>query len=109
MKAHLYQETHTQDFLIKGNKKMARMHSRDKGKSRSTKPIAKKVPSWVSYKTKEVEKLVVKLSKEDGSICSAAIYKHRSLPQARTTYFEIKNSGLIEAKKPKKRFKLFLF
>jgi len=54
-------------------------------------------------------KAIVKLSKEDGSICSAAIYKHRSLPQARTTYFEIKNSGLIEAKKPKKRFKLFLF
>ncbi|MBT6774582.1 30S ribosomal protein S15 [Candidatus Woesearchaeota archaeon] len=41
---------------------MARMHSRDKGKSGSTKP-AKKIPSWAPYKEKEVEKLVIKFSK----------------------------------------------
>jgi small subunit ribosomal protein S15 len=41
---------------------MARMHSRDKGKSGSTKP-PKKVPSWAPYKDKEVEKLVVKYAK----------------------------------------------
>ena len=41
---------------------MARMHSRDKGKSGSSKPM-KAVPSWAPYKGKEVEKLVVKFSK----------------------------------------------
>ncbi len=53
-------------------------------------------------------KAIVRLRKEDGSICAAAIYKHRSLPNGKTVYFEIKNSGLIEAKKPKKKFKLFV-
>ncbi len=43
---------------------MARMHSRKRGKSGSTKPIRKIVPSWVKYKPEEVEKLVVKLGKE---------------------------------------------
>jgi small subunit ribosomal protein S15 len=38
---------------------MARMHSRAKGKSGSTKP-AKRVPSWAPYKGKEVEKLIIK-------------------------------------------------
>ena len=41
---------------------MARMHSRDKGKSKSDKPI-KKVPTWAPYKGKEVEKLIVKYAK----------------------------------------------
>ncbi|MDP3990269.1 MAG: 30S ribosomal protein S15 [archaeon] len=41
---------------------MARMHSRAKGKSGSTKPIGK-VPAWAPYKGKEVEKLVVKYAK----------------------------------------------
>ncbi|MBN1502228.1 30S ribosomal protein S15 [Candidatus Woesearchaeota archaeon] len=43
---------------------MARMHSRKKGKSGSTKPSKKPSHSWVRYKTKEVELLVVKLAKE---------------------------------------------
>lgn len=38
------------------------MHSRDKGKSRSKKPV-KKIPSWAPYKEKEVEKLVIKYAK----------------------------------------------
>lgn len=41
---------------------MARMHSRRKGKSGSKKPLAK-VPAWVPYQGKEVEKLVVKYAK----------------------------------------------
>lgn len=53
---------------------MARMHSRDKGKSRSTKPIVKKTPSWVGYKAKEIEKLVVKLSKEGNSTAKIGLY-----------------------------------
>jgi len=43
---------------------MARMHSRAKGKSSSTKPIKETAPTWVRYKPKEVELLVLKLSKE---------------------------------------------
>lgn len=43
---------------------MARMHSRKKGKSGSTKPVKKKTYSWMNYKEKEVELLVVKLAKE---------------------------------------------
>lgn len=43
---------------------MARMHSRKKGQSGSTKPINKVNPSWVSYKGKEVELLIGKLAKE---------------------------------------------
>jgi len=42
---------------------MARMHSRKKGKAGSKKPS---VPAkWVEYKDKEVERLVVKLRKDD--------------------------------------------
>lgn len=43
---------------------MARMHSRKKGVSGSTKPVIKKVPSWVTYKPAEVEMLISKLAKE---------------------------------------------
>lgn len=44
---------------------MARMHSRKKGKSGSTKPVKMTNPSWVKYTPKEVELLVVKYAKED--------------------------------------------
>ncbi len=43
---------------------MARMHSRKRGKSGSKRPVKKTVPSWVRYKSKEAEQIVVKLSKE---------------------------------------------
>jgi small subunit ribosomal protein S15 len=51
---------------------MARMHSRAKGKSGSTKP-AKKVPSWAPYKEKEVEKLIIKYAKEGKSTSEIGI------------------------------------
>ena len=41
---------------------MAKMHSRARGKSGSTKPV-KKIPSWAPYKGPDVEKLIVKYSK----------------------------------------------
>ncbi|MBT4334813.1 30S ribosomal protein S15 [archaeon] len=44
---------------------MARMYSRNKGKSGSTKPSDTKKKSWVKYGTKEVESLILKLN-EDG-------------------------------------------
>jgi small subunit ribosomal protein S15 len=56
----------TKSYSPRGIHKMARMHSRDKGKSGSTKPI-KKVPSWAPYKEKEVGKLVTKYAKEEKS------------------------------------------
>ena len=42
---------------------MARMHSRRKGKSKSSKPVGKK-QVWVRYESKEVQVLVQKLAKE---------------------------------------------
>jgi len=42
---------------------VARMHSRAKGKSGSTKPDGKEKPDWVKLKPKEVEDLVVTYSK----------------------------------------------
>ncbi|MFH1642240.1 MAG: 30S ribosomal protein S15 [Nanoarchaeota archaeon] len=44
---------------------MARMHSRRKGKSGSTKPVKKTVPVWSRFKPKEIELLIVKLAKEE--------------------------------------------
>ncbi|MEM3373906.1 MAG: 30S ribosomal protein S15 [Candidatus Woesearchaeota archaeon] len=43
---------------------MARMHSRRKGKSGSKKPSKKSTYSWMSYKPKEIEMLIIKLAKE---------------------------------------------
>ena len=43
---------------------MARMHSRKKGKAGSNKPVRKAMPSWIRYKPKEAELLIVKLAKE---------------------------------------------
>ncbi|MEK6967242.1 MAG: 30S ribosomal protein S15, partial [Nanoarchaeota archaeon] len=42
---------------------MARMHSRGRGKAGSKKPVKPNV-SWVSYKPKEVELIILKLAKE---------------------------------------------
>ena len=41
---------------------MARMYSRDKGKSGSSKPLEKKKIVWVRYKPEEIESLVVKIA-----------------------------------------------
>ncbi len=43
---------------------MARMHSRKKGKAGSKKPLSKAKPTWERYKDKEIELLIVKMSKE---------------------------------------------
>ena len=43
---------------------MAKMHSRKKGKSGSKKPLEPKTPTWIRYKSKEIELLVLKLTKE---------------------------------------------
>ena len=41
---------------------MARMHSGDKGKSKSSRPPARKAPDWVELKPKGVEEAVVNLA-----------------------------------------------
>ncbi len=43
------------------------MYSRKHGKSGSKRPLRDKTPKWVRYNKKEVEKLVLKLAKEDHS------------------------------------------
>ena len=43
---------------------MARKYSGARGKSRSTKPSKKVMPSWLQYSPKEIELLVVKYAKE---------------------------------------------
>lgn len=39
------------------------MHSRDKGKSGSTKPVKKVKKTWIRYNAKEVEQLIIKFAK----------------------------------------------
>lgn len=46
---------------------MARIYSRKKGKSGSTRPLRTTCPNWVRYSTKEVEKLILKLRKNGHS------------------------------------------
>ena len=43
---------------------MARIHSRKKGKSSSTRPYRSKPPDWVAMRPKEVERTVLKLADE---------------------------------------------
>lgn len=43
------------------------MHSRKKGKHGSKKPAKKTSPSWIRYKSKEIELLIAKLAKEGKS------------------------------------------
>ncbi|MBT6995044.1 30S ribosomal protein S15 [Candidatus Woesearchaeota archaeon] len=44
---------------------MARMHSRKKGKSGSTRPEVRKKQTWIKYNSKEIEALVEKLGKSE--------------------------------------------
>ena len=50
------------------------MYSRNKGKSGSTQPTVKKVPSWVKYSAKEIELLIVKLAKDDKTPSQIGLY-----------------------------------
>jgi small subunit ribosomal protein S15 len=43
---------------------MAKMHSRKRGTSGSKRPLKPSKPTWLRYKPKEIELLVVKLAKE---------------------------------------------
>lgn len=43
---------------------MGRMHSRKRGKSKSTKPYRKEPPSWVEFSVKDIQKTVANLGKK---------------------------------------------
>ncbi len=49
------------------------MYSRNKGKSGSTRPTKKSTPSWVRYKSKEIELLIIKLAKEGNTTSEIGI------------------------------------
>tara|TARA_Y100000310_G_C20605698_1_gene775356 strand:+ start:67 stop:567 length:501 start_codon:yes stop_codon:yes gene_type:complete len=48
-------------------RKMARMYSRKRGKSGSTKPVKGTKKVWLRYSDKEVEQLIIKLAKQGNS------------------------------------------
>ncbi|MBI5389351.1 30S ribosomal protein S15 [Candidatus Woesearchaeota archaeon] len=77
---------------------MARMHSRKKGKSGSTKPIRKIKPSWLRYKEKEVELLIVKLSKEgkNASLIGTTLRDVYGVPSTKTVLGKRINDVLKE-------------
>jgi len=43
---------------------LARMHTHQRGKSHSSRPIAKRAPSWSKYTPEEIETLIIKLGRE---------------------------------------------
>ena len=46
---------------------MAKMHSRGRGNAHSNKPLIKTEPTWIRYKSKEIDLLIGKLFKEGKS------------------------------------------
>lgn len=53
---------------------MARMHSRKKGKSGSSKPATKTVPSWVKLSAEEATEIIVKKAKDGMSASEVGIF-----------------------------------
>ncbi|MFH0978206.1 MAG: 30S ribosomal protein S15 [Candidatus Woesearchaeota archaeon] len=78
---------------------MARMYSGKKGKSGSTKPSKKSIPSWIRYKPKEIEMLLIKLSKEGKSSSEIGIILRDSygIPSVK----DIAGKGITEMLKEK--------
>ena len=64
---------------------MARIYSRKKGASGSTKPPVKIIPKWMKHDAKEVEKLVIELSRErnSSSQVGAILRDQYGVPNAR--------------------------
>ncbi len=65
---------------------MAKMHSRKRGRSGSSKPLHKTKPSWVRMKEKELELLIVKLAKEGkpASIIGLELRDSYGIPDVKT-------------------------
>lgn len=79
---------------------MARMHSRDRGKSASKKPVKRNVPSWVRYKPKEIELLIIKLAKDNHTPSEIGMMLRDTygVPDVRTV-LKKKISKILEEKK----------
>lgn len=79
---------------------MARMHSRARGISGSKKPAGKTGYSWLTYKPREVEMLIVKLAKEGNSASQIGLILRDSygIPDVRTL-LKKKISALLKEKK----------
>jgi small subunit ribosomal protein S15 len=80
--------------------KMARMHSRKKGKSGSKKPAKKTKPSWVRYTPKEIEMIVTRMAKEGktSSIIGIILRDSYGIPDVKT----VTNKSITEIMKEKK-------
>ena len=65
------------------------MHSRDKGRAGSKRPVRKTAPSWIRYKSDEVELLISKLSKEG--------YTHKLIHQSKEFVIAVPNKKLQKA------------
>ncbi len=52
---------------------MARLYTSKRGRSGSTRPISKKVPSWCKYTPEEVEALVLKLAREGNTMSYTSV------------------------------------
>jgi len=65
---------------------MGRMHTGSKGKARSYKPLDMKVESWMKYKPKEIELLIVKFAKEGkgASQIGLELRDHYGIPDVKT-------------------------
>ena len=76
------------------------MYSRKKGKHGSKKPIKKTVPSWVRYKPKEVEMLIIKLAKDGKSASHIGLMLRDTygIPNVRTLCGKSVNAILEEKK-----------
>lgn len=79
---------------------MAKMHSRKKGKSGPKKPLKPAKPTWLRYKPKEIEMLVVKLAKEGktGSEIGLALRDTYGVPDVKSLT-EKSVSEILEEKK----------
>ncbi|TKJ17108.1 30S ribosomal protein S15 [Candidatus Woesearchaeota archaeon B3_Woes] len=79
---------------------MARMYSRNKGKSKSVKPTRKTNLSWLRYKEKEVELLVTKVAKEGKTASEIGLFlrDNYGIPSVK----KITNKSISEILKEKK-------
>ena len=80
---------------------MARRYSGSKGKSGSKKPIKKTKPTWLIYKPKEVELLILKLAKEGKTPSQIGLFLRDSygIPDVKTIINKKITEFLSENKK----------
>ena len=89
---------------------MARMYSRKRGKSGSTRPAQRKKPSWLRVSEKEIELLISKLAKEGKSASEIGIILRDSygVPDVKLILGK-KITSILEAKKLTKELPEDLF